>query len=750
MDALFLTVLNMSLTASYVIIFVIVIRLFLKKFPKVYSYALWFAVLFRLICPFSFDSIFSLIPKNVNIPQDIVYSPKPEINSGIIIIDSAVNNVLPPPVNSAASVNPMQIWIAIGEAVWLIGIAILLVYSVFTTVKLYRKLRNAKHMEDNIYIVNEFKTPFVFGIVNPKIYLPDHLSENEKSYVLLHEQTHIKRLDFIVKLIFFIFACIHWFNPIVWISFYLMGEDMELSCDEKVVKQMGSSIKKEYSSSLLTMSTGRRILGGSPIAFGENNTEGRIKNILNYKKPKLWVIVLLIIIVTAVGVGLMTNPKNDQFVSENMPKEISSAEELWEARTKYIGDNSAVGKLISLLPVPEDLQYDHFELHTGEQPYYIEIVYSASSEVLKRYDTVEAVKLNPFRKNALILLALVDNANSVRAVITDGKREVGFNNGREWADYTVGENVWNYAESPEKLQELINMPLTASSSNKDKINDYLIEKSINTFSLYYELLNFIISDYHEEVVDGNVEAIFSYTIVHKNYDRDPDTVQYIKEAKERGDENYQTYYDEYLQPQDMNFYFKAVVDENDTITLYSKNPAIINDEWQQVEMSDYVIGKITEEHESEKRNRNEPVENDIAGYISYDYEYRSIYIAGLKIFEEFGTVEFGYANEGSARIINDENAMEFFITVSTGLVPGAGTVTGPGVYFKMALDTYEIVEKELSPAPNYAEIAKLSSEHINPDSVQYSEKTIELSDERIVEIGVYITEFILEIESKLD
>jgi hypothetical protein len=287
-------------------------------------------------------------------------------------------------------------------------------------------------------------------------------------------------------------------------------------------------------------------------------------------------------------------------------------------------------------------------------------------------------------------------------------------------------------------------------SNYEKISTYLKEKSINTFSLYYELIDFIISDYQEEIVNGNIEAIFSYTIVHKNYDRDPDTVQYIKEAKERGDKYYQTYYDEYLKPQDMNFYFKVVIDKNGGMTLYTKNPAIENDDWEEVEMSDFVIGKITEEHESEKINRNEPIENDIAEYISYDYEYRSIYIAGLKIFKEFGTKEFGFSNEGSAKIINDENALEFFITTNTGLVPGAGSVTGPEVYFKMDLRTIEVVEKELTPAPNYAEIAKLNPEHINPDSIKYSEKIIELSDERIVEIGVYLKEFILETESKFD
>ncbi|HAS91125.1 MAG TPA: hypothetical protein DCS12_02345 [Clostridiales bacterium] len=140
----------------------------------------------------------------------------------------------------------------------------------------------------------------------------------------------------------------------------------------------------------------------------------------------------------------------------------------------------------------------------------------------------------------------------------------------------------------------------SEDTSYDKISAYLKEKSINTFSLYYELIDFIISDYQEEMVDGNIEAIFSYTIVHKNYDRDPDTVQYIKEAKERGDKNYQTYYDEYLQPQNMNFYFKAVIKANDEITLFSKNPAIETDDWEEVEMSDFVIKKL-QKNTSQKR-----------------------------------------------------------------------------------------------------------------------------------------------------
>ncbi|MDD2421881.1 MAG: M56 family metallopeptidase, partial [Heliobacteriaceae bacterium] len=275
MDTVFLQILNMSITSGYVILFVIVARLLLKKVPKIFSYALWSVVLFRLVCPFSFESIFSLIPVNTRtIPQNILYSQAPQINSGITAIDQAVNNSLPAPIVSAgAGANPMQFWLALGEAVWLLGIAVLLIYSVFTTIRLYRKIKAAKYVSDNIYEINSIKTPFVFGIFKPKIYLPANLLETEKAYIIRHEQTHIKRFDHIIRPFAFLVLCVHWFNPLVWLAFFLMGEDMELSCDESVIKQMGNEIKKDYSTSLLSLSTGKRIIGGCPLAFGENNTK---------------------------------------------------------------------------------------------------------------------------------------------------------------------------------------------------------------------------------------------------------------------------------------------------------------------------------------------------------------------------------------------------------------------------------------------------------------------------------------------
>ncbi|WP_273226005.1 M56 family metallopeptidase [Geosporobacter ferrireducens] len=587
MGELFLSVLNMSLTASYVILFVILVRLLLSKAPKVISYALWVVVAFRLIIPFSFESMFSLLPRSANIvpiPHDIIYQQIPQINSGIEVVDSFVSKSLPAP-TIGASVNPLQIYTEIGAYIWILGIMVLLIYSVVSVLQLKRQLKSAQLIEQNIFEAKNLKTPFVLGLIRPKIYLPLGLNVEERGYILLHEQTHIHRKDHITKVLAFLILSIHWFNPLVWIAFMLMSTDMELSCDERVLKEMNEDIKKPYASSLLSLATGRHILNGSPLAFGEGNVKGRIKNVLNYRKPRFWVVVATVISVVAVSIGLVANPINTavlsdvvgftlkpldraaygtlisenkhmdfneakaeeiadylrelkvnksavsqsrdldrdntnqihfvfrgfyngdmgniyfnfsknfsevwvnndvkpslsytvkkpgevkafferQFGSVTAAMEVGSAEELWKARTKYIGDNSAVGKLIGLLPVPVDVQYDHFKLHTSEQLYDIEIVYSVSSEVLKQYDTEEAVKSNPFRKNALILLALVDNANGVRTVLTDGKREVGFINARKWAEETVGRDVRDYAESPEKLQALIEMSLKTFISAK--------------------------------------------------------------------------------------------------------------------------------------------------------------------------------------------------------------------------------------------------------------------------------------------
>ena len=316
MDQLFLKIINMSMTASYVILLVMLIRLLLKRVPKIYSYSLWIIVLFRLLVPFSFSSVFSMIPINTKaIPTDIMYAPTPQINSGITLVDRALNHSLLAP-GGGASVNPIQIWILIGQLIWLAGVLILLIYSILTTLKLVRKLKSSQHLKGNIYEVNQFETPFVFGILRPKIYIPFGLSKIEQSYIIKHEEIHIRRFDHIIKFISSIATSIHWFNPLVWLAFFLMSKDMELSCDEKVISEMGNEIKKDYSHSLLSLSSSRRIIGGSPLAFGGENTNGRIKNILDYKKPRCWATLVGSIVIVVAVVGLLSNPK-DQIAKDS-------------------------------------------------------------------------------------------------------------------------------------------------------------------------------------------------------------------------------------------------------------------------------------------------------------------------------------------------------------------------------------------------------------------------------------------------
>ncbi|QHQ61416.1 hypothetical protein Ana3638_12040 [Anaerocolumna sedimenticola] len=316
MDRLFLTVLNMSFTASYVILFVMLIRLPLKKAPKVISYALWGVAAFRLICPFSFESMFSLLPSGTaSIPQYTISQQSPPINSGITDTASYINRSLQSHAVTG-NVNP-YIYTIIGAVIWLLGVSVMLTYSIISVLILKRQLKYAQNTGNNIFEAGILKTPFVLGLVKPRIYIPTGLADEEKKYIIRHEQTHISRFDHLIKLSAYLIVSVHWFNPLVWIAFVLMSTDMELSCDERVIKEMGSDIKKAYSSSLLSLASDKRIINGSPLAFGEGNIKGRIKNVLNYKKPAFWIVIATVILVGGIGLGLAFNPKEISKVNDN-------------------------------------------------------------------------------------------------------------------------------------------------------------------------------------------------------------------------------------------------------------------------------------------------------------------------------------------------------------------------------------------------------------------------------------------------
>jgi beta-lactamase regulating signal transducer with metallopeptidase domain len=312
MSRLFLIVLNMSITGSFVALAVMIARLLLKRTPKIFSYALWALVLFRLICPFSFESAVSLIPTNKEpIPQEIVYMQNPAINTGIKLIDNTVNNSIEESfliVNQATNVNTVGNTIEIYAIIWLFGITVLLCYGFITYFRLKQRLSIAILVRDNIYETDLIKTAFVIGFIKPKIIIPINMSENEFDYIIKHEETHIKRFDYIIKPVAFLALIIHWFNPIIWVSYYLMAKDMEMSCDESVVKNNKEDIRVNYSSSLLALSANQ---GGllSPLAFGEGNVKSRIKNVLNYKKPSFWIMILAVIIIVFVLISFGTDPQ---------------------------------------------------------------------------------------------------------------------------------------------------------------------------------------------------------------------------------------------------------------------------------------------------------------------------------------------------------------------------------------------------------------------------------------------------------
>ena len=316
---------NMSLTASVAIVLVILLRLLLKKAPKVISYALWAVVLFRLLCPVSIGSSFSLYnlfdaPTEESgtvtsvieyVPSNIVHTEYPSVALPVPGISDAINEALPKGEEQLRA-DPLEGPIFIATYVWMAGVLAMVIYSIVSYIRLRSKLSVVVPLWDNIFIADDIKSPFVVGLFRPKIYLPCNLGEQEQAYIILHEQHHIKRLDHVMKALAFLALAIHWFNPLVWMAFVLASKDMEMSCDEAVIRKVGSDVRADYSASLLTLATGRRIIAGTPLAFGEGDTKGRINNLSKWKKPAVWVVLIAVVACIILAVGLLTNPSDNK------------------------------------------------------------------------------------------------------------------------------------------------------------------------------------------------------------------------------------------------------------------------------------------------------------------------------------------------------------------------------------------------------------------------------------------------------
>ena len=310
MDALFIKILNMSITASWLIIAVLIVRFLMRKAPKWISCGMWALVLIRLICPVSLKSGLSLIPAREVIPQDIAMSEAPAINSGVPAINSTLNPIISESLaaDPAAGVNPLQILTSVAASVWIAGVVVMLVYALISYLKLKKLVSASMPLRDNIMVCDDIKSPFILGIIRPIIYIPSALAVNSLDYVLSHEEAHLKRKDHLWKPLGYLLLAIYWFNPLCWAAYAMLSRDIEMACDERVIRDLDREKTAEYSQALLDASWPVRGIRACPLAFGEVSVKQRVKGVLNYKKPAFWVIIAALIICGAVAVTLMTDP----------------------------------------------------------------------------------------------------------------------------------------------------------------------------------------------------------------------------------------------------------------------------------------------------------------------------------------------------------------------------------------------------------------------------------------------------------
>ena len=312
MSGIFLKLLNLSISASWLVLVVLALRLVLKRAPKWVNVLLWGMVALRLMLPFSIESALSLIPSAETVSPEVVqFDPAPTITSGVEFIDNAVNPSLSESFAAAplASVNPLYVWTYLAGWVWLIGLAAMLAYALVSYLRLRRRVSASIPLWENIYVCDEVPSPFILGIVHPRIYLPSVLDEAQRGSVLSHERAHLARRDHWWKPLGFALLAVYWFNPLLWLAYTLLCRDIELACDERVLRGMDAGQVKDYSSALLACSVPRRMIAACPLAFGEVGVGARVKNALRYKKPAFWVVAVSVVVCTVVAVCFLTNPE---------------------------------------------------------------------------------------------------------------------------------------------------------------------------------------------------------------------------------------------------------------------------------------------------------------------------------------------------------------------------------------------------------------------------------------------------------
>lgn len=304
MTQLFLNFLNMSIAAGWIVLAVLLLRPLTRKLPKWIHCLLWGIAGLRLILPVFPVSVISLLPSSKAVPLDLNVTATPSVQTGVSSVNTAVNTMLA----NQTSENMLSGILEIAWVIWIIGVAVLLLYACISSVRLRMQVRASLQLEGNVYICDQVASPFIYGTVRPRIYLPSDLDAGQREYVLAHENAHLRRLDHLWKPIGFALLSLYWFHPLLWVGYVLLCRDIEQACDEKVICQKDGTWRKHYSETLAACSIHRRLIILCPVAFGEIGVKNRIKGILFYKKPALWIIVIAILCCSILAAGFLTDP----------------------------------------------------------------------------------------------------------------------------------------------------------------------------------------------------------------------------------------------------------------------------------------------------------------------------------------------------------------------------------------------------------------------------------------------------------
>ena len=321
MEAMFLQLVNLSITTGWLVLAVLALRLLLRRAPKSILCAMWGLVGLRLLCPVSIESPLSLVPSAQPLPREILTAAQPEIYSGVAVIDRVVNPVLTNTLATAPgeSVNPTQILAAVLPWIWLCGMVVILSHALFTTLRLRRRVSTAVLREKGVKESEFVKTPFVLGLIHPTIYLPFDLFGADAAHVLAHERAHIRRGDPWWKALGFVLLAIYWFHPLMWVAYFFLCRDIEAACDEAVIRSLSREERQGYAEALLRLSMAAPALHGCPLAFGEVGVKGRIKRVINYKKPGFWIVTAAVLAAIVVAVCFLTSPAAEKTPEITLP-----------------------------------------------------------------------------------------------------------------------------------------------------------------------------------------------------------------------------------------------------------------------------------------------------------------------------------------------------------------------------------------------------------------------------------------------